>query len=135
MPLITCFFGLILCGLSGFTFWIQNKEFELGTWMIPSGFGLVLIILGLLSQFKPGARKHAMHAAAMLGLIGAVMSLSRGIPLLLKLVRDQEINMLQFGMLWSMAIVCLTFVGVCVQSFIAARKARQASEAQPSTPS
>jgi hypothetical protein len=61
----------------------------------------------------------------MVGTIGALVCLFRGVSQLFK-NQEQEGSMLAVGMVWSMAVVCLTFVGVCVQSFISARKARQA---------
>lgn len=142
MPIITICFGLVLCGLSLATVYFKagslaeifsnlSESFKPGTWLIPAGFGLVLIVLGALSKLKPSAKKHFMHGAAMVGTIGTLLCLGQGLNQLRKIAGDQEakINMLAFGMVWSMAIVCLTFVGVCVQSFRAARKARQAAEA------
>jgi hypothetical protein len=144
MPVITIFFGLVLCFLSLATVFLKvgglsevtnnlGEAFKPGTWLIPAGFGLVLILLGVFAKLKPSARKHFMHGAAMVGMIGTLLCLGQGINQLRKLASDQEVNMLAFGMVWSMAIVCLTFVGVCVQSFRAARKARQAAEAAGST--
>jgi uncharacterized membrane protein len=144
MPAITIFFGFVLCFLSLATVFFKAggfsevfadlaTSFKPGTWLIPAGFGLVLIVLGVLSKLMPSARKHFMHGAAMVGTIGTLLCLGQGINQLRKLASDQEVNMLAFGMVWSMAIVCLTFVGVCVQSFRAARKARQAAEAAGST--
>lgn len=145
MPIITIFFGLVLCGLSLATVFFKagslselvanlGDSFKPGTWLIPAGFGLVLIVLGALSKLKPSAKKHFMHGAAMVGTIGTLLCLGQGINQLRKLAGDQEINTLAFGMVWSMAIVCLTFVGVCVQSFRAARKARQAAETSGTSP-
>ena len=126
MPSISIFFGALLCGLSVFTAIIKGDGFTPGTWLIPAGFGVVLILLGLISRIGAGARKHAMHVAALVGTIGALVSLSRGIPGLIQIARGDEVNMLAFGMVWGMAILCLTFVFACVQSFVAARKAREA---------
>ncbi len=129
MPFLSILFGVLLCGLSGFTLLMTGGGFKLGTWLIPAGFGVVLILLGVIARSRPGARKHAMHIAAMVGTIGALVSLSRGIPSLVSIAQGAEdVNMLAFGMVWGMAILCLTFVGACVQSFIAARKAREARE-------
>jgi hypothetical protein len=144
MPIITIFFGLVLCCLSLATVFLKivtssettvdlGEAFKPGTWLIPAGFGFVLIVLGVFAKLKPTARKHFMHGAAMVGTIGALLCLGQGINQLRKLASDQDVNMLAFGMVWSMAIVCLTFVGVCVQSFRAARKTRQAAEAAGST--
>lgn len=143
MPIITIAFGIVLCGLSLFTVFVRAggvaevfanvaESFKPGTWLIPAGFGVVLVLLGVLSKVKPSAKKHFMHGAALVGTLGTVLCLGQGVNQLRKLFSDQEVNMLAFGMVWSMAIVCLTFVGVCVQSFRAARKARQAAENQGS---
>jgi uncharacterized protein with PQ loop repeat len=71
-----------------------------------------------------------MHGAAMVGTIGALLCLFQCVSQLVNILQDKEVKMLAVGMVWSMAVVCLTFVGVCVQSFIAARKAREAREAK-----
>jgi hypothetical protein len=68
MPKVTIVFGLLLCGLSAIVL-LLKAEFKLGTWLIPSGVGLPLIVLGLLAAIQPGARKHYMHAAVTLGLL------------------------------------------------------------------
>lgn len=127
MPALTILFGALLCGLSVFTAAIK-KDFTPGTWLIPAGFGIIMIILGLVARSGPGARKHAMHGAALVGTIGALMSLSRGIPGLVSMMNGTEVNLLAFGMVWTMAILCLTYVFACIQSFVAARKAREAAE-------
>lgn len=130
MPWITVFFGVLLCGLSSFTAVLTGDGFKLGTWLIPAGFGIVLILLGLLASRGGKVRKHAMHTAALVGTIGALLCLFRGTGGIVNLMNDKEVNMLAFGMVWSMAIICLTFVGTCVQSFIAARKARERESLQ-----
>ncbi len=64
MPIITIFFGLVLCGLSLASVFFKagslselvanlGDSFKPGTWLLPAGFGLVLIVLGALSKLKP----------------------------------------------------------------------------------
>ncbi len=132
MPSIAILFGGLLCGLSVFTALLKGDGFQLGTWLIPAGFGIVLIFLGLISRASPKVRKHAMHTAALVGTIGALLCLVRGGQQIPKLMGDraEEVNMLAFGMVCAMGVLCLTFVGTCVQSFIAARKAKEAGEAR-----
>lgn len=136
MPIITILFGCVLCGLSLFTAFLKAggvteafqdlaSTFQPGTWLIPAGFGIVLILLGAIGTRGGNTRKHSMHGAAMVGTIGALLCLFQGVSQLLKIFQEKEVNMLAVGMVWSMAVVCLTFIGVCVQSFISARKARQ----------
>ncbi len=66
-----------------------------------------------------------MHAAVTIGLLGGLIALFQGISQLLKVAKGIEVNTLAAGMVWTMAVLCLAFVGLCVQSFIAARKARE----------
>jgi len=126
MPKITIVFGLLLCGLSALVLLLKS-EFKLGTWLIPSGVGLPLIVLGILAAVQESARKHYMHAAVTLGLLGGLVALFQGLSQLVKLARGVEVNSLAAGMVWTMTVLCFAFVGLCVQSFIAARKARNQS--------
>jgi hypothetical protein len=63
MPVITIFFGLVLFCLSLATVFFRvgslseifadlGESFKPGTWLIPAGFGFVLILLGVLSKLK-----------------------------------------------------------------------------------
>lgn len=136
MPIITVVFGLLLCGLSCFSAVVKaggigpamqdlGGTFAPGTWLIPAGFGVLLIVLGLVATKGGGARKHAMHTAALIGTIGGLLCLGQGIMQLIKLAKDEPVKLNAMSAVWGMAIICITFVGVCVQSFISARKARE----------
>ena len=76
MPLTAIAFGIMLIGLG------MGGYFGTGTAsltaLIPAAFGLILALFGLVSFLKPGLRKHAMHAAAVLTLIGFVVSVWQG---------------------------------------------------------
>ena len=124
MPKVTIVFGLLLCGLSAIVLLLKG-EFTFGTWLIPTGVGLPLIILGILAARSAASRKHYMHAAVTLGLLGGLLALFQGTSQLLKLVRGEEVKSLAAGMVWTMTVLCFAFVGMCVQSFISARKARE----------
>src|SRR4051812_19033637 len=50
------------------------------TALIPAFFGAVLLICAMVARRSDPARKHAMHAAVAVGLIGAIAALARGIP-------------------------------------------------------
>jgi hypothetical protein len=127
MPKITIVFGLLLCGLSAIVL-LLKQEFKLGTWLIPSGFGIPLIVLGFIAATNPSSRKHTMHAAVSIGLLGGLIALFQGVSGLVKLASGGELKPLAAGMIWAMTVICFAFVGLCVQSFIAARKAREASD-------
>ncbi len=100
------------------------------TALIPAFFGAALIVCGLLA-FKDNLRKHVMHLAAVIGLVGAI----GGFAPLIRQMNDpnKEFNPLAKSAVAGelMILVCVVFVGMCVNSFIQARKARQATNAPP----
>jgi hypothetical protein len=89
------------------------------TALIPAAFGLLLLILGVIAR-DPGKRKHAMHFAAMVGVLGFAGS----VPGLLKAVSG-NLGARPNAVLAQavMAVLMLIFVGLCVRSFINARRA------------
>lgn len=99
------------------------------TALIPAFVGGILLIFGLLA-FNEGIRKHAMHGAVMVGLLGFLAGAGRGSMGIGKLMSgDPSLNMRSFVYVWLMALLCLIFVIMCVNSFIQARKRREQSEA------
>ena len=118
MASTTIVFGLLLTliGFAGY-FLTGTSSF---TALIPAAFGLLLLMLGFIARSE-AARKHAMHAAAavaLVGFLGALMSLLRT-P---SGVRSAVALYSQVAMVLLTAI----FVVLCVRSFIAARRARRA---------
>lgn len=95
------------------------------TALIPAAIGVLLIVCGALA-FRDNLRKHVMHAAAMLGLLGF---LGGFMPLIRQAVTGKEINPASPSAIsgLSMSVICAVFVGLCVKSFRDARKARQAA--------
>jgi hypothetical protein len=73
---------------------------------------------------------HAMHGAALLGLIGFALPLWRVIVGL----RSDTPNYIAIGGSAAMSGLCLVFLILCIRSFIAARVARKAREAQTQAP-
>jgi len=71
---------------------------------------------------KEHLRMHAMHGAVLVALLGAFGSLGRLIPSLIK-GGGQPVAQISQGLT---AVLCAIFVYLCVQSFMAARKAREA---------
>ena len=100
------------------------------TAMIPAFFGAPLLLCGLISLAGGKARMHAMHVAAMLGVLGALAGLGRGGMVLVKMMGGAEVNGRAMTMTLVMGVICALFTFLCVQSFIAARKAREAKEAE-----
>ncbi len=97
------------------------------TALIPAGVGLVLVVLGAVAARWEGARKHAMHAAAAVGLLGFLMAAGR---FLYKLCTGGEVTGTAGLSTLTMAVLCGTFVALCVKSFIDARKRRRKAEAE-----
>lgn len=97
------------------------------TALIPAFVGAILLVCGLLS-FNEGMRKHAMHAAVSIGLLGFLAGAGRGAMGLGKFFSgDPSLNTRSFIFVWLMAILCLVFVVMCVNSFIQTRKRREAA--------
>jgi hypothetical protein len=91
------------------------------TALIPAWLGVALILCGLVAFATPTLRKHAMHLAAVVGVIGfagGFMPLSRS---------DFDFNKASAVSGALLSGLSLLFVILCVRSFIAARKARQAA--------
>jgi uncharacterized membrane protein HdeD (DUF308 family) len=129
MPAVSIAFGVILTAL-GVCFYFPDKI--AATAFIPSYFGVVLIVLGLLA-YKDGLRKHVMHFAAMVGLIGCLVPAVRIVPALPAFFGGESLpnaNAIRAQAL--MAVISLAFVLLCVNSFIEARRARKASGAAES---
>jgi len=122
VPLISIVFGLLLIALGAGGFVATGSEHY--TALIPSPFGLVLLLLGLVA-LREGLRKHAMHAAAAVGLFGVLGAI---IAILLPIVRGRGIGAhVGFGVKLAMGLLCLVFVGLCVNSFVQARRRRAAA--------
>jgi len=135
---------LIGLGVAGYAL----SESKSITALIPAFVGLPLAGLGALA-LKDNLRKHAMHAAVLLGLLGCLAAGGRAIPGVIKLAssavtsedaseeetssqtqsKDSEAQakhklvtaVTSQGL---MALVCGIFVVLCVLSFIQARRNR-----------
>src|SRR5262245_18242041 len=112
--------GLILVGVIGY---VATDAVSL-TALIPSAFGLVLAILGALA-WRDIARKHVMHAAAMLELLGFLLTAGRIGMVLAKGEIKSQAALIENAV---MAVTCLLFVGLCVKSFIDARRRREVGQ-------
>lgn len=124
MPVVSIVFGLLLSGLGAYFYLNAAPEYRSFTALIPAFFGVPLILCGLVA-LKESMLKHAMHAAAVIGLvgfIGGVANLVRAAVGGAILSMDNPKVQASAGM----AVLCLIFVGLCVNSFIQARRRRAA---------
>lgn len=114
---------------------LKEPKKQSATALIPSALGAILLVVVGVVVYKPHLRKHAMHAAAVVGavgVIGGLYALSGGFKELSELGLPSD-----FGTLWSQpkfrsgaitAIIGAIYVGFAVKSFIDARKAREAGQ-------
>ena len=128
-PTIICGGLLVAVGVVGYAG--QDPNPETGkvspTALIPAFFGVALIVCGGLA-FKDSLRKHVMHLAAMIGLVGVIGGFA---PLIRQISKSDSFDPLKPSAISGelMILICAIFVGLCVNSFIQARKARKAQEA------
>jgi hypothetical protein len=144
MPGTTVLFGILLIAYGIFTF--TEAIHKSPTAAIPAYFGVVLLALGLMAQ-RAKLRKHAMHTAVVIGLIGVVGGLVMGgskIPALLQGEKltdakpgEEEKEQTARNKAVSqncMALICAVYVGFGVASFVRIRLARKAAASSAQVP-
>ena len=121
MPATAILFGavLILLGIIGYVVAVSNNNASV-TALIPAFFGIALAVLGVLSQLKEGLRKHLMHVAVVVALLGFIATAGRLISRLSELTATPAVISQAV-----MALVCLVFVVLAIRSFAAARRNRE----------
>src|SRR5579859_6059789 len=110
---------LIVLGLGGY---FGTDRVSL-TALIPAAFGLLLVIFGALARDEK-RRKMAMHIAVTVGLLGFLGTVS-GLIKLPTLLSGGEVARPAAVVAQSiMAVLMAVYVGMCVKSFIDARRRR-----------
>ncbi len=109
---------LILIGLIGYLYG-SGQGTGSATALIPAAFGLVLLLCGVIGAAKENLRKHVMHVAVAVALLGFIMIVGRLVMRLGSLTMSAAV----ISQL-AMAIVCLIFVLAGVTSFARARGER-----------
>lgn len=132
MPYVAIVFGalLVALGLDGYlnlVGLIQPDKLHSPTSLIPAGLGAVLIVCGVIA-LKESLLKHAMHAAAALGMLGLLAGAGMGLPKLPALLNGSAERPAAIRLQLGMAVLCLAFVALCVKSFIDARRRRKLAE-------
>ncbi len=122
MPFTAVLFGVILIvvGVAGYVHGMMNEKASI-TALIPAFFGVVLAGLGAAANASEGLRKHLMHAAVTVALIGFILTAGRLASKFSELTMSAAV-ISQIAM----ASVCLIYVILSVRSFIAARAADKA---------
>lgn len=123
MPQVTIGYGLILI-LLGLAAYFSSGGASV-TALIPAFFGLPVLIAGLLAR-KENLLKHAMHAAAVLALLGFLGTVP-GLVKVFTLLGGGTVGRPSAVIVQAvMAVLSLIFLILCIRSFIQARKAREA---------
>ena len=107
---------LSLIGIMGYVYGVMNGNASL-TALIPFAFGTVLEALGFIAKSNEGLRKHLMHAAVVVALLGFFMTAGR----LLMKMSELTLSPAVISQL-AMSAVCLVFVVLAVRSFIVAKR-------------
>lgn len=119
MPKIAIISGLVL-DILGVASFIASGATHLPA-LIPSGFGTVIFLCGILAHVRPDLRKHAMHMAAAFGLFATLGGFGMGFAALLS---GSPLRLVAVVIQISMGLIALVFLALCVKSFIDARRAR-----------
>jgi uncharacterized membrane protein len=128
-PTILCGALLVLVGVVGYSTAEPVDGKVSPTALIPAFVGAILVVCGALA-FNDRRRKHVMHLAAMVGVIGM---LGGFMPLVRQYSKTGEFDPTKKSAISGelMILICGIFVWLCVNSFIAARKARELAAKPP----
>jgi len=124
MAITTVITGILLMAL-GLGSFVGTGSTHM-TALIPVWFGLPILICGLLAQ-NPARRAMVMHIAVTIGtfgFLGSIVQFLKGVNG--EAITKRPIAVESQGV---MALITAIFVGLCVQSFIKARKARSGTTA------
>jgi len=118
---ITIVFGVVLIVLGVGSYFGTNMVSP--TALIPAAFGLLLIVFGVLAKDEK-RRKMAMHIAVTVGLLGFLGTITGLLKLFTMLAGGEVARPTAVVAQSIMAILMLVYVGMCVKSFIDARRRR-----------
>jgi hypothetical protein len=113
---ITCGVLLILLGIGGYVYGMTNGAAS-PTALIPAAFGIIIAAMGAVGSAKPDLRKHVMHVAVLVALIGFLIPAIRLLSKLGSLTMSAAVVSQAV-----MAVICLLFVIFAVRSFVSARR-------------
>ena len=115
---IVCGLLLILIGVAGYRYGMSDGRTSI-TALIPAFFGIVIAGLGGAALASENLRKHLMHAAMTVALLGFILTAGRLLMNISTLVMTPAV-LAQVAM----AAVCLALVLAGIRSFAAARRDR-----------
>jgi hypothetical protein len=107
---------LILIGVAGYVNAYTTGHASV-TALIPAFFGAALAVLGLIGKQSEGLRKHMMHVAVLIALIGFLLTAGRLVMKFSELTMSPAVLSQA-----AMALVCLVYVILSIKSFRDARR-------------
>lgn len=124
MPIVTLVVGLLLSliGIFGYVF----SESRSLTALIPLVFGTLLDTCGALA-LNPKLKKHAMHGASVIALVGIIGSAPGAIKFLQLITGGDVARPLAAKVQAAMFVICVVFLMLCVRSFLEAKARRLAA--------
>jgi len=123
MPYVSILFGLAMIGVGAWGYSTSDLEGNLKyTALIPAGVGAILAICGVVALAER-MLKHAMHLAAVVGVIGLLLAAGRFVSKVAK-EHDVDFNATSTRAVLAMIALCLVFVALCINSFVQARRRR-----------
>jgi uncharacterized membrane protein HdeD (DUF308 family) len=114
MPKVTLMFAVALILLGTVAFYISSSQ----TALLPAAVGLALLACGGLAMAFDGARKHLMHIAAVVALLGALA------PAAALAIRAAKMSPLALSVNIGMLLLCATLLALQIQAFKRARAGR-----------
>ncbi|MEX2346105.1 MAG: hypothetical protein WD604_10850 [Balneolaceae bacterium] len=124
MPKLSINVGIILILLGILSYWLTGAASA--TALIPAFFGVVFAGLGFWAKKQESMRKHAMHAALLLAILGLGGSFG-GLLDMIGAIDGAMPERPEAAIAQSlMALICIFFIIAGVRSFIEARKSAKA---------
>ncbi len=111
---------LVVIGTAGYIYGMNAGNASV-TALIPAFFGIALIACGAIGTVAEGMRKHLMHLAVVVALLGFILTAGRLVMKAATGGLEASPAVMSQG---AMAVVCLIFVVLAIRSFAAARSAR-----------
>jgi hypothetical protein len=120
MRKVSFFTGALLVVLGVVAYFLQDAGQRSPTALIPAVIGLVFLLCGAMAT-TPARNKHAMHVAALFGLVGA-STLGMALPKLIKAAGGEAMaRPLAVYTQLGTGLICLVFLVLAVRSFVTAR--------------
>ncbi len=121
MANVTIGFGVALMALGLGGYYATGRTSP--TALIPLAFGILLLVCGVLAR-REAWRKHAMHGAAVLALLGFLGPLRVAKQMLALLQGAEVAHRAAVLDQLAMMVLCGVLLALCIRSFIVARRGR-----------